>query len=107
MEGEKEYDLAIMSWQAKNAMWWKFCRDVSFWEVYAGDTGKTGDVRRFDYYPFPGNNWLMHEGDPNWDFFPTTDRMITYMYYRQVRNTGVPGSSDRYCDELIRKPQPT
>jgi predicted RND superfamily exporter protein len=48
---------------------------------------------------FPGNNWLIHEGDPNWYFFPQSDRMINAMF-RQVRNTGVPGSSDRYCDEL-------
>ena len=48
---------------------------------------------------FPGNNWLIHEGDPSWYFFPQSDRMINAMF-RQVRNTGVPGSSDRYCDEL-------
>jgi hypothetical protein len=46
---------------------------------------------------FAGSNWLMHESDPNWGFFPTTDGEIIYMYFRTF-NTGIPGSADRYCD---------
>jgi predicted RND superfamily exporter protein len=46
---------------------------------------------------FAGSNWLMHEGDPNWYFFPTTNMESLYMY-RRVTTTGVPGSADRYVD---------
>jgi predicted RND superfamily exporter protein len=46
---------------------------------------------------FPSINSLMHEGSPNWHHFPTTDREIGYFFYYS-QNTGVPGSSDRYCD---------
>ena len=46
---------------------------------------------------FASSNWLMHEGDPNWNFFPPADRDIVYMFVYS-RDTGVPGSSDRYCD---------
>jgi predicted RND superfamily exporter protein len=51
---------------------------------------------------FPGSNWLVHEGDPNWYVFPTTVDGIIWMYY-QTFNTGVPGSSDRYCDGTVAK----
>jgi len=46
---------------------------------------------------FNGINWIVHEGDPNWDFFPTADNDIVYMF-NQVRDTGIPGSADRFCD---------
>jgi predicted RND superfamily exporter protein len=46
---------------------------------------------------FAGSNLLMHENDPNWCFFPTTDGEIIYMYYRTF-NTGIPGSAERFCD---------
>jgi len=46
---------------------------------------------------FPGYNWIIHEGDPNWYFFPPEDNLLIWLYY-QTFNTGVPGSSDRYCD---------
>ncbi|MEE9504284.1 MAG: MMPL family transporter [Thermodesulfobacteriota bacterium] len=52
--------------------------------------------------PFPGISWTVHEGDPNWHFFSTDDKEICYMF-NQVRDTGVPGSTDRYCDELGEK----
>jgi predicted RND superfamily exporter protein len=51
---------------------------------------------------FAGYNWLVHEGDPNWDFFPPTDEAIIWMYF-QTFNTGVPGSSDRYLDGIVSK----
>lgn len=51
---------------------------------------------------FAGYNWLVHEGDPNWDFFPPTDEGIVWMYF-QTFNTGVPGSSDRYLDGIVGK----
>ena len=43
-------------------------------------------------------NQFVHEGDPHWSFFPTTDGELRYMF-NQVRDTGIPGSADRYCDE--------
>ena len=46
---------------------------------------------------FAGSNSLMHENDPNWFFFPTTDGEIIYMYFRTF-NTGIPGSAERFCD---------
>ena len=46
---------------------------------------------------FAGSNLLMHENDPNWCFFPTTDGEIIYMYFRTF-NTGIPGSAERFCD---------
>ena len=51
---------------------------------------------------FPGSSQLMHEGDPNWYFFPTTDRTIN-AYFTRVRNTGIPGSIDRYCDGVEKR----
>jgi len=46
---------------------------------------------------FPGANWLMHEGDPNWYFFPVKDSMIGYSFVRSSES-GVPGSSDMLSD---------
>jgi hypothetical protein len=46
---------------------------------------------------FPGANWLIHEGDPNWNFFPTEDRSICYSYVRSTE-TGIPGSADMIAD---------
>jgi predicted RND superfamily exporter protein len=46
---------------------------------------------------FAGSGWLVHEGDPNWYFFPTTDKQIVGQYGRVIRS-GVPGSADRYVD---------
>jgi predicted RND superfamily exporter protein len=51
---------------------------------------------------FPGSSWLVHEGDPNWYFFPTDTDGVTWMYF-QTLNTGVPGSSDRYSDGVEAK----
>ena len=46
---------------------------------------------------FESSNSLMHEADPNWAFFPTQDREIAFLY-TGVRDSGIPGSADRYCD---------
>ena len=46
---------------------------------------------------FAGSNLLMHENDPNWCFFPTTDGEIVDQYSGLIQ-TGVPGSGDRYLD---------
>ena len=51
---------------------------------------------------FGASSWLMHEGDPNWYFFPTDTDGVTWMYF-QTLNTGVPGSSDRYSDGVEAK----
>ena len=51
---------------------------------------------------FPGSSRLVHEGDPNWYFFPPDTDGITWMYF-QTLNTGIPGSSDRYSDGIESK----
>jgi len=51
---------------------------------------------------FASSNCLMHEGDPNWHFFPPADRDAVYLFIFS-KDTGVPGSSDRYCDGFENK----
>jgi hypothetical protein len=51
---------------------------------------------------FGSSNCFMHEGDPNWYFFPPSDRDAVYLFIFS-RDTGVPGSSDRYCDGFGNK----
>jgi hypothetical protein len=51
---------------------------------------------------FASSNCLMHEGDPNWHFFPPSDRDVVYLFIFSKDN-GVPGSSDRYCDGFGNK----
>ena len=48
---------------------------------------------------FPGASWLMHEGDPNWYFFPVEDSMICYSFVRSSE-TGIPGSADMLADTM-------
>jgi predicted RND superfamily exporter protein len=98
MKGQKERDL-VACYDGDRA--WK-CGD-NFKEMYRFDKfmrETPGNLVMFvdaAVGTFSGFNWLVHEGDPNWDFFPTSDDGIVWMYY-QTFNTGVPGSSDRYLD---------
>ncbi|MBW2184294.1 MAG: MMPL family transporter, partial [Deltaproteobacteria bacterium] len=96
MEGENQYDL--VSCPGKREICGENFAEMYRFQKFILDT--PGMLVMFIdsiIKTFPGTNWLMHEGDPNWNFFPTTDRAISALY-SQARNTGVPGSTDRYCD---------
>jgi len=44
-----------------------------------------------------GGSSFIHEGDPNWSFFPTNDRELCYNYMSSIL-MGEPGSMDRFVD---------
>lgn len=46
---------------------------------------------------FSSSGVFSNEGDPNWDFFPTTDREINWNY-TYLTLQGEPGSTDRFID---------
>jgi len=50
---------------------------------------------------FDGGAAFAHEGDPNWIFFPPTDRRLIAAYIRQTF-LGEPGSTDVFVDEYDR-----
>jgi len=102
MEGEKQYDLVSCPGKKRQLCGENFAEMYRF-EKYMRET--PGNLVMFVdsiIKTFPGSNWLQHEGDPNWFFFPTTDREINYMFTR-ARTAGLPGSADRYCDGYEEK----
>ena len=103
MEGEKEADLTACYEGDERRKCGDNFKEMYHFEKFMRET--PGNLVMFvdaAVGTFSGYNWLVHEGDPNWDFFPTTDEGIIWMYF-QAFNTGVPGSSDRYLDGIAGK----
>ncbi|MBW1840055.1 MAG: MMPL family transporter, partial [Deltaproteobacteria bacterium] len=99
MEGEKEFDLT--SCPGKRELCGQNFVEMHRFHKYMQET--PGMLVMFVdsiITTFPSSNWLIHEGDPNWYFFPAKDRDINYMYV-QTRDMGVPGSADMYVDTPI------
>ncbi|MBW2184185.1 MAG: MMPL family transporter [Deltaproteobacteria bacterium] len=97
MEGEKEGDLTSCPGKPRTQCGENFEEMFRFKKFMRETPGRLVMFVDSIIKTLPGSNWLMHEGDPNWYFFPTTDKKIVGMYYL-ARQNGVPGSSDRYCD---------
>ncbi|MEE8598109.1 MAG: hypothetical protein V3S69_01065, partial [Dehalococcoidales bacterium] len=94
MEGEQQYDL--VSCPGKRELCGENFAEMYRFEKFMRETpGRLVMFSSSIVTTFAGANWLMHEGDPNWHFFPTTDRHINSSY-RRVTKTGIPGSSDKY-----------
>jgi hypothetical protein len=94
MEGEQQYDL--VSCPGKRELCGENFAEMYRFEKFMRETpGRLVMFTSSIVTTFAGANWLMREGDPNWHFFPTTDRHINSSY-RRVTKTGIPGSSDKY-----------
>jgi len=102
MEGEKQYDLVSCPGKPRQLCGENFVEMYRFERFMRETPGRLVMFVDSIIKTFPGSNWLQHEGDPNWFFFPTTDREINYMFTR-ARTAGVPGSADRYCDGYEEK----
>jgi predicted RND superfamily exporter protein len=97
MEGEKANDLVSCPGKPREQCG-ENLSDIYRFQKFMRDTpGRLVMFVDSAVNTFASSNWLMHEGDPNWTFFPPADRDIVYMFIYS-RDTGVPGSSDRYCD---------
>jgi len=100
MEGEKQ-DGALLTCPGKQR---RKCgdnlKDMDRFERFMRETpGRLVMFTQSIISRFAGANWLMHEGDPNWYFFPTTDSMICYSFVRSSE-TGIPGSADMFADTM-------
>ena len=94
MSGEKQYDL--VSCPGKREVCGENFAEMYRFEKFMRETpGRLVMFTSSIITTFPGSNWMMHEGDPNWYFFPTMDREINGMYQRVTLN-GIPGSTDMY-----------
>jgi predicted RND superfamily exporter protein len=97
MKGEGQYDL--VSCPGIRELCGQNFVEMSRFEKFMRETpGRLVMFTQSITSTFAGSNWLIHEGDPSWFFFPTKDRDINYMY-RRLTATGVPGSTDMYADE--------
>jgi hypothetical protein len=97
MEGEKANDLVSCPGKPREQCG-ENLSDIYRFQKFMRDTpGRLVMFVDSAINTFASSNWLMHEGDPNWHFFPPADREIVFMFIYS-RDTGVPGSSDRYCD---------
>ena len=97
MEGEKQFDLVSCPGKEKMLCGENFAEMHRFERFMKETPGRLVMFTRSIVTTFGSSSWLMHEGDPNWYFFPTTDKQIVAQYGRVTR-TGVPGSTDRYVD---------
>jgi hypothetical protein len=97
MEGEKEYDLMSCPGKPRSLCGENFAEIYRFEKFMQETPGMLVMFVDSIVLTFAGSNWLLHEGDPNWEFFPTTDRDINFTY-RQVTQMGVPGSCDMIVD---------
>ena len=96
MEGEKQYDL--VSCEGRPEMCGDHFKEMYHFERYMRETpDRLVMFTRSIIGTFSGGGWLAHEGDPNWYFFPTTDRELIYSY-RRFTQMGTPGTADQFCD---------
>ncbi|MBW2652143.1 MAG: MMPL family transporter [Deltaproteobacteria bacterium] len=52
---------------------------------------------------FPGSSWLVHEGDPNWYFFPTDTDGVTWIIYCRDKMTSTIKTVMARVEEYIEK----
>jgi predicted RND superfamily exporter protein len=97
MEGEEQWDLVSCPGKKRQLCGENFTEMYRFEKFMRETPGRLVMFTQSVITQFPGSNWLIHEGDPNWYFFPTEDRGILYSY-RRVTQTGIPGSTDMYVD---------
>jgi predicted RND superfamily exporter protein len=101
-EGEESYDLLSCPGKPRTQCGENFIEMARFQKFMRDTPGRLVMFVDSIVTAFEGTNSMMHEGDPNWFFFPVTDQEVAYMYYN-VRDSGVPGSADRYCDAYNEK----
>jgi len=97
MEGEKQDDL--LSCPGKQG---RTCADnlrdmFRFQTFMQGTAGMKVMFTRSIISMSAGGSSFIHEGDPNWSFFPTDDREVCFSY-RTATMMGEPGSSDMFVD---------
>jgi hypothetical protein len=97
MEGEEQWDLVSCPGVDRQLCGENFAEMYRFERFMRETPGRLVMFTSSIVATFAGSNWLMHEGDPNWYSFPTTNRGALYMY-RRVTSSGIPGSVDRYVD---------
>jgi len=97
MEGEKEYDLMSCPGKPRSLCGENFAEIYRFEKFIRETPGMLVMFSQSIVTTFPGSNWLLHEGDPNWHYFPTADRDINFIY-RQITQMGIPGSADMLVD---------
>jgi len=100
MEGEKQDDLVSCPGKPRKLCGENFTEMYRFERFIRETPGRLVMFTQSVITQFPGSNWLIHEGDPNWYFFPTRDRDVLYSF-RRVTQTGIPGSSDMFADPDI------
>jgi predicted RND superfamily exporter protein len=98
IEGEKQYDLVSCPGKTRELCGENFTEMYHFERFMRDTPGRLVMFTNSVIGRFPGAGWVSHEGDPNWHFFPTNDRELIYGY-RRFTQTGIPGSSDRFCDQ--------
>jgi len=97
IEGEKQYDLVSCPGKPREMCGENFQEMYRFERFMKETPGRLVMFTRSIITSFSGGGWLSHEGDPNWHFFPVTDRSLIYGY-RRFTQMGTPGASDRFCD---------
>ena len=97
MEGEKQDDLLSCPGKQRR-MCGDNLKEIYRFEKFMRETpGRLVMFSQSFVSRFSGTGAFSNEGDPNWDFFPTTDREITWNY-TYLTLQGEPGSTDRFID---------
>ncbi|MEE8380873.1 MAG: MMPL family transporter, partial [Thermodesulfobacteriota bacterium] len=97
MEGPAQSDLVSCPGKPRELCGENFTEITRFEKFMRETPGRLVMFTQSITTQFGSGSWLIHEGDPNWYFFPDTDRMILRSY-RRVTNMGIPGSSENYVD---------
>jgi predicted RND superfamily exporter protein len=97
MEGEKQDDLLSCPGKQKRT-----CADnlrdmFRFQTFMQGTAGMKVMFTRSIISMSAGGSSFVHEGDPNWSFFPTDDREVCFSYRTAVL-MGEPGTMDMFVD---------
>jgi predicted RND superfamily exporter protein len=101
MEGEKEDDLLSCSGKQRR-MCADNLRDIFQFERFMRDT--PGTLVMFTQSIISrsaGGSSFAHEGDPNWSFFPSRDKVLIASYHRFIMSSE-PGTVDKYVDGYNR-----
>jgi predicted RND superfamily exporter protein len=98
MEGKEEDDL-LSCWKKPRRMCADNLRDMFQFERFMRETpGKLVMFTQSIISRSAGGGWFAHEGDPNWFFFPTNDKILIASYKRFIMSSE-PGTADKYVDE--------
>jgi hypothetical protein len=97
MEGPEQSDLVSCPGKPRELCGENFTEIARFEKYMREVPGRLVMFTQSITTQFQSGSWLIHEGDPNWYFFPDTDKMILRAY-RRVTQMGLPDSTDMYVD---------